>query len=58
MRDKKKWDDKTRPEKMGRRDARQKTNREMKHKTKKNGKTRLGQKKEGQDTTKKNGETR
>ena len=35
----------TRPEKMGRRDARQKINREMKHKMKKNGKTRSGQKK-------------
>ena len=48
MGDQKKWGDATQDKK----------NREMKHKTKKNGKTRLGQKKEGQDTTKKNGGTR
>ena len=37
----------------------QKINREMKHKTKKNGKTRPGQKKKGrQDARQKKGETR
>jgi hypothetical protein len=43
---------------MGRRDARQKINREMKHETKKNGKTRPGQKKGETGRETKKGEMR
>ena len=49
MQDKKKLGDERRLEKMGRRNARQKIYREMKHETKKNGKTRPGQKKSGDE---------